>query len=194
MDNDLVKHILIYSGVTATDCSAEYERLYNKLSDYFLTPDNEKWFKRRYYESVSALLNQIGCCPVQRFLFWELFSFGLLNACKNNEAIKSFDTLKINRCYLLQLPEYNLRSNPKPSYCLKGEYDVSLIEDDDREMLFNLLKKDIKRDNPIPFWVIDNISSSVGKEIYAFDDSMDWVLVLNHENEIYFHKTKKQQD
>lgn len=189
MDENLEKHILIHSGVTITDYSKGFHKLYKKLSDYFLTPDHKKWFKNRYFESINAISRQDGnCSQMPQILFWELFSFGLSDAYKNNEAVKVFEQLNINKCYLLQLPDYNLCSDVMPAYCLKGKYNVSLIEDADREMLFDLLKKDIKQDVSIPFWVIDNISSTIGKEIYAFDDRMNWVLILTHENEVYLYK------
>ncbi len=179
MELHTINHILIYSGVTVSNCPQEFDRLYKKLSNYFLTPENEQWF----------ISKNSGSCSKSQYLFWELFSFGLLYAAQDDEAVKSFEKLNINSCYLVQMPQYNLCPDAVPAYFLKGEYDVSLIDDDDRETSFKNLKEFIKKDVPIPFWVIDNLSSSIGREIYAFDDSLNWVLVLTHENEVYLYKS-----
>ncbi|MCD8372744.1 MAG: hypothetical protein LUD27_05535 [Clostridia bacterium] len=63
-----------------------------------------------------------------------------------------------------------------------------MLDEDDRAASFENLKGVIKKDVSIPYWIIDSVSSEVGKEVYAFDDSLLWILVLTHENEAYFYR------
>lgn len=188
MKKELINHILIHSGVTIHDNSNRFDILWKKLQSVFLTSQNKEWFLARYDKFTSKqkqlFCEEYGYVSEKDLLYWELFSFGKLNALKNDAAIHEFNNLKIKECALLQYPNFNVEGNKKPLYSLKGEYDVSFVND---ETEFNLLKDMIKKDTAIPYWVIDNISRSIGKEIYVFDISLSWFLVLTHENEVYLY-------
>jgi hypothetical protein len=193
MNNEVIKNILINSGVVVTDCSNQYDYLFEKIKSVFLTQENTEWLKNQYEEHIKRLSYFSPNIPIDakfdedNCLYWELFSFERLHSLKNEEAISAFNQLQTKECFILQITNYNLDSNNKPAYLLKGSFDISNIDDFEE---FKLLKNDIIQDVSIPYWVIDNISQSIGKEIYVFDINMSWILVLTHENDIFFYMVK----
>ncbi len=182
MNHELIDNLLLHAGVVVFDETRQYTRLLSRLNDKFLTDENKAWFEAR---SQSRRKSGFSMCPKKEYLIWELFSFERLKANKNQEAINAFERLKITSCYTLQLPNYSANANIRPSFRLSGEYDVSYINNQEE---FDLLKEQLKKSVPIPYWVVDSIAREEGDELYLFDEEFKWLLVLTHEEEVYFYQ------
>lgn len=180
MQNELFKNIFNKSGVVVTEYSQNFVTLLEKLHTIFLKNGKLKddIIKKLDLENVHYFLQN-------KHLYWELFRFHNVKALEDEQAIQAFIKKKISECFLVQLPSYNLQDNPSPAYHIVGEYDFNFINSMDD---FLILQEEIKKQSPIPFFVFDNIREEIGDELYIFDNSLSWVLMLTHPKDIFFYQ------
>ncbi len=185
---ELKKNILLNSGTVVQEKFNDYKNLWEKISEYFLTEENMAWFKfnkeKTQYDLQKSLKGTVSNGYNYESFFWELFSFNKVVADKNETAIKHFEDLMVKKCYVVQDPNYVAKKTNNFVVQLIGKYDVAGVNDLEE---FKLLEQYIQKGEPIPFWVIDNIANFCGREVYVFDDSLTWIMVLTHENEVFFH-------
>lgn len=169
------KNLILKSGIELS--------LYDKFDHYSSLLEN--YFSINCGEWLNNRNKSFGGKASQS-LFWEVFSFNELDSEKGSGAITAFNNSNIEKCIVLQIPEFAEPIGIKNCFILEGLYDVTNLSNYEE---FKYIKDLIRQKVKIPFWAIDYLSQHIGKELYVFDECFKWLLCITHESEIYFHRT-----
>jgi len=198
---ELNNYLNITAGIEINDASNLYDTMFLKLTNLFLDDKNKqtyleknKFYQEKTYNSLKGKISDVELEQVmeqfnrkkeseQYWLLWDMPKVEKVNISSGEKAIEKYSFNQISKCYCLQSKEIN----PSNNVCFEitGKYNIDNVKSKED---FEILKENILEPTTIPFWVFDFISEKIGKELYVFDKSFKWALVLTHENDIFLYE------